>query len=90
MDCGTKVPGSQIQGELLKGRVPQCDPCVAKAEEIKENLRQQPKQPTKKSGKKKRSNKPWEEEESDESTQKETWAGVIKVNRPFSPFPPSS
>ena len=82
MDCGTKVPGSQIQGDLLKGRVPQCDPCVAKAEEMKANLREQPKRPTKNSGKKKRSNKPWEGEESDESTQKETWAGVMKVHRP--------
>jgi ribosome-binding protein aMBF1 (putative translation factor) len=82
MDCGTKVPGTQIQGKLLKGLVPQCDPCVTKAEEMKANLQQQLKRPTKKSGKKKRSSKPWEEEESDESTQKDAWAGVIKVNCP--------
>lgn len=80
MDCSTKVPGSQIQGKLLKGQVPQCEPCVAKAEEMKANFRPQPKRPKKKSGKKKHSNKPWEEEESDESTQKDHWAGVMKVN----------
>lgn len=82
MDCGTKVPGSQIQGELLKGQVPQCEPCVAKAEEMKANFQPQAKRPKKKSGKKKHSNKPWEEEESDESTQKGNWAGVMKVNYP--------
>ena len=82
MDCGTKAPGSQIQGDLLKGRVSQCGPCVAKAEEMKANLREQPKRPAKKGGKKKRSSKPWEGEESDESMQKETWAGVMKVHRP--------
>jgi hypothetical protein len=86
MDCGTKVPGSQIQDDLLKGRVPQCSPCVAKAEEMKANLRQQPKRPTKKRGKKRRSDKPWEAEESDESTQKDAWAGVMKVNRPLAPL----
>jgi hypothetical protein len=82
MDCGIKVPGTQIQGDLLEGRVPQCGPCAAKAEEMKANLRQQPKRPTKKGSKKRRSSKPWEEEESDESVQKETWTGVMKVGCP--------
>ncbi|PVG04683.1 SIR2-domain-containing protein [Serendipita vermifera] len=85
MDCHVQVSGSSIKDDVLKGKVPQCQPCLIKEKELlasRPNTRPRSKPKQKKPAKK--ATKPWLDDDSDEeiSPQQKT-TGLMKPGITF-------
>lgn len=76
VDCNREVPGCEIQGDLLAGRVPRCLPCV---EAHKSSPEDAPPKKTKTSKPKKKTTMVWDEDSSEEEIIKKI-PGVMKVS----------